>query len=131
MGIFSKAVQKRKDKLIAHAAPQMEPGETVHAMVLCQPAAGGAARLLRGKISWDQAGLMATERNLYVFPLHPLKGGEVMECALKQPTATSDLRCEGPHLLVGDYQFVTLAAEKNARKSVDFLRRPAPAASVG
>src|SRR4051794_143887 len=111
MGIFSKAFQKRKDRLAEHAAAQMEPGETVHAMAICQPAAGGAMRLVTGPQSWQQAGVMATGRNLYVFPLHPLKGGQVLECVLKQPVGATDLRCEGPHVVIGDYQLVTVAAE--------------------
>ena len=125
MGIFSRALQKRKDRLVQHAAAQMEPGETVHAMAICEPAAGGAMRLITGRVSWQQAGLMATDRNLYVFPLHPLKG-EVLECALKQPIDASDLRCEGPHVVVGDYQFVTVGAEKKARDAVEALLQPAP-----
>jgi hypothetical protein len=128
MGIFSKAFQKRKDKLAEHASAQMEPGETVHAMAICQPAAGGAMRLITGSQSWQQAGVMATDRSIYVFPLHPLKGGEVLECVLKQPIADSDLRCEGPHVVVGEYQFVTIASEKKARDAVAaLLQPPAPA----
>jgi hypothetical protein len=128
MGIFGKAFQKRKDKLALHASAQMEPGETVHAVAICQPAAGGAMRLISGRDSWQQAGLMATDRNLYVFPLHPLKGGEVLECILKQANGDSDLRCEGPNVVVGEYQFVTVASEKKARDAVAALLRPtAPA----
>ena len=130
MGIFGKALQKRKDRLVQHASAQMEPGETVHAMAICEPAAGAAGRLITGRQSWQQAGLMVTGRNLYVFPLHPLKGGEVFECVLKQPIGDSDLRCEGPHVVVGDYQFVTVAAEKRARDAVEALRQPAPAAAA-
>ena len=125
MGIFAKALQKRKDKLVEHAADQMEPGETVHAVALCQPAAGGGMRLITGHQSWQQAALMATDRSLYVFPLHPLKGGQVLECALKQPIGTTDLRCEGPHVVVGDYQLVTIPAEKRARDAVAALLQPA------
>jgi hypothetical protein len=124
MGIFKKAIQKRKDGLVRHAASQMEPGETVTAMAICQPAAGGAMRLMTGRDSVQQAALMATDRNLYLFPLHPLKQ-EVLECALKQPIATSDLRYEKPHILVGEYQLVPTTWEKKARDVVDALRQPA------
>ena len=125
MGIFSKAFQKRKDKLVQHAAAQMEPGEIVRAMAICQPAAGGAVRLVTGRQSFQQAGVMATDQNVYVFPLHPLKGGEVLEYVLKQPIGSSDLRCEGPNVLVGEYQLVTIPAEKKARDAVEALLQPA------
>ena len=126
MGIFSKALQKRKDKLITHAAPQMEPGETVTAMAICEPAKGAGMRLLTGRISWQQAGLMATDRNLYVFPLHPLKGGEVLECMLKQPLDTSDIRYEHSSVVVGDYQFLSVGAEKKNQDVVEILRQGRP-----
>lgn len=127
MGIFDKLLQKRKDKLIKHAASQMEPGETVKAMAICEPAKGAVGRLLVGYRSSSgrkQVGLMATDRNLYVFPLHPLKQ-EVFDCALKQTIATSDLRYEKPNILVGEYAFVTAAAEKRAEEVVEALRQPA------
>lgn len=126
MGIFAKALQKRKDKLVTHAASQMEPGETVNAMAICEPAKGAGMRLLTGRVSWQQAGIMATDRNLYVFPLHPLKGGEVLGCVLKQPLAESDLRYEYSSIVVGDYQFLGVAAEKKNQVLVETLRQGVP-----
>jgi len=123
MGIFDKLIQKRKDKLVLHAASQMEPGETVRATAICQPAKGAAMRWVTGRQSWKQAGLMATNRNLYVFPLNPMKQ-EVFECALKQPIASSDLRYESRQILVGDYAFMPVAAEKGAEDVVEALREP-------
>jgi hypothetical protein len=117
--------RRRVEKLTTGAAENLEPGESVRALVQTQTGQSAAAnaaavmesglisartgRFHRAKVNAGPHVLVATERNLYAMRLSGARLLDVGEVVMKAPLGEADLRRGKGELIFGDTTFHVMA----------------------
>lgn len=129
MGFAVNALEKRKAKLVASAGPYLPPDEIVGVCVIVQTYKQQAQAMM-GATPWVQMLLMATDRNVHLFALSPLKN-EVTAHLDTIPIATAGVAMDHGSVKVGPAYLAPIGpAEKRVPEFVAWVQqRQAPAAA--
>ena len=116
MGLTRWLFDKRINKALESAQEHFGPGETVRAATLCRSVVQPTEQSL-------EMAVVVTEREAYVFPIHPLTSK--VEPPYKTPLAS--VRLDGDLLWVGEWGMSPMPAEKHPEAIVQAAQEAAPA----
>jgi hypothetical protein len=122
MGFLVNGLEKRKAKIVATAMPHLEPGETFVVAAIVQSEKQENRMAWHGSTPWVQFLLLATDRNLHLFGISPLKN-EVTAHLDRIPLATAQVRLDRDHLLVGPARLAPLTVEPRLPEIAAWVQR--------
>jgi hypothetical protein len=122
MGLFGNMYDKRKAKIDASAEPFLGEGEVAGVTAICQSEQQAMRAVFGGK-AYEQYLVAATDENLYVFPISPIKNevfGDRME---SRPIGSLDARMDGRRGVIGEFHLAPLRVDEEIEELVTFVQQ--------
>jgi hypothetical protein len=122
MGLFGNMYDKRKAKIDASAQPFLGAGEVAGASAICQPEKQAMRALFGGK-HYEQYLVTATDENLYVFPISPIKNEVFGDHVETRPIGPLDAEMDGRRGVIGDFHLAPLRVAQEIEDLVAFVQQ--------
>jgi hypothetical protein len=118
VGLFGKMYEKRKATIAASAEPFM--GEVAGVTAIVQSERQAMEQMF-GRQAYEQFLVTATDRNLYMFAISPIKNHVFGESVQTRPLAGLEARMEGRRAVVGDLKLAPLRVDAELVELVAFV----------
>jgi hypothetical protein len=122
MGLFGNMYDKRKAKIDASAQPFLGGGEVAGVTAICQ-SEKQAMEAVFGKKGYEQYLVAATDENLYIFPISPLKNEVFGDRVEARPIGSLEARMDGRRGIIGEFRLAPLRVDAEIQDLVAFVQQ--------